>query len=314
MRTVLVLLLLLTLCLGSLAIAQKNVIDPNAAPAYVPQRAIAEINVRDLSPGKVIGVLGKPLGSRTTIDGVRAEGIMLPSPFAVSGLDGRAVKGPFYVEIRGAVLQKATQYRLEGYESGEFAGPPAWSAPGAQQFLQYRSFFVVTKIDVSKAVLTTPKSAYLSFRDAVLRRDWHAAESCLASELRERLKDAITDRTFFDEYVSSGFRYKTTGRIPACRPTERGIADLEAFDKGSTMPGPEPRRFSAVVASGGGPSPWMAMCYFIEEKDGWKLTTERRITNEEFRAWHDSAIPKESQGSAKNLEGKPVEQAVPPGG
>jgi hypothetical protein len=146
MRTISVLLLPLTLCFGSVAIAQKHVIDPNAAPAYVPQRAIAEINAQDLSPARVIGVLGKPLGTRTTIDGVRAEGIMLPSPFAVSGVDGRAVKGPFYVEIRSAVLQKATRYRLEGYESGEFAGPPAWSAPGAQQPFQYRSFFVVTKV------------------------------------------------------------------------------------------------------------------------------------------------------------------------
>jgi hypothetical protein len=146
MKSVLTLWFLLTLCLDSLAHAQGQGIDSNAAPAFTPQRAMGVVHVGDLFPGRVIGVLGKPLGTRTTIDGVRAEGVMLSNPLAVSAIDGRAVKGPFYLEIRGAVLQNGVQNRLEGYESGEFSGPPSWSAPGAQQPFQYRVFFVVTKV------------------------------------------------------------------------------------------------------------------------------------------------------------------------
>ena len=143
MRTIVALLLLPALCLGSFAIAQTNAIDSNATPAYVPQQAIS---VRELSPVRIIGFLGKPLGTRTTISGVLAEGVKVSFPLAVSGIDGHPTKGPFYIEVRGVQLQKGMRFRLEGYESGEFAGPPPWSAPWAQQPFQYRSFFVVTKV------------------------------------------------------------------------------------------------------------------------------------------------------------------------
>ena len=151
MKTILARLFPLTVCLGSLVIAQSNVIDSNAEPAFAPQQAVAVINIRDLSPARVIGCLGKPLGTRTTIDGVQGGLVMLANPLAVSRIDGHAIKGPFYIEIRDADLQKGMQYRLEGYEAGEFAGPPAWSAPLAQQPFQFRSFFVVTKVIEQRA-------------------------------------------------------------------------------------------------------------------------------------------------------------------
>ena len=76
--------------------------------------------------------------------------------------------------------------------------------------------------DANKVALTTPKAVYLSYSNAVSRRDWKAAEGCLASETREKLKDAIADRTFFDQYVCGGFKSKTLGYIPVCPLTEQG--------------------------------------------------------------------------------------------
>lgn len=142
MKTVLVMSSIFSLCLSSVAAAQISGTTPKAAPAVV---APPQINVRDLFPGRVIGVLGKPLGTRTTINGVLAENVMLPNPVVVARIDGQAVKGPISIEVRGVVLQKGVPYQLDGYESGEFTGPPSWSAPGAQQPFQFRSFFVITK-------------------------------------------------------------------------------------------------------------------------------------------------------------------------
>jgi hypothetical protein len=106
--------------------------------------------VRDLNPpARVTGLLGKPLGTRMIIDGVMAERVMLANPLAVSEIDGHTLKEPVSIQIRGKVqIQKGTRYRLEGYESGEFAGPPDWLLGDtvAQQPFQFYSFFVVTKV------------------------------------------------------------------------------------------------------------------------------------------------------------------------
>ncbi|MCX6878343.1 MAG: hypothetical protein NTW21_31695 [Verrucomicrobia bacterium] len=108
----------------------------------------AESNVRDLNPpAKVTGYLGKPLGTRMTIAGVFAEDVMLTNPMAVSEIDGQPLKDNARIEIRGKLqIRKGVRYRLEGYEAGEFSGPPSWLSPAAQQPFQYRSFFVVTKV------------------------------------------------------------------------------------------------------------------------------------------------------------------------
>ena len=113
-------------------------------PGYPPGRV--ETNVRDLNPASVTGCLGKPLGSRIIIDGIMAKGLMMCNPLALSAIDGRQLKEPYLFEIRGLVLQEGTRYRLEGYESGEFAGSPSWFQPQAQQFFHFSSFFVVTKV------------------------------------------------------------------------------------------------------------------------------------------------------------------------
>jgi len=108
--------------------------------------ARAEIKVTDfLNPAKVIGRLGKPLGTRMVIEGVQEEA-MVRNPLKVSRVDGATLKNPVVIQIRGNVeVQKGTRYRFEGYESGEFAGPPDWLQQ-AQQPFQFYSFFVVTKV------------------------------------------------------------------------------------------------------------------------------------------------------------------------
>lgn len=110
------------------------------------------LKVTDLNPGKITGRLGKPLGTLITIEGVQAEFAMDANPLAVSAMDGQPLKDKINIEIRGrgkakdVELKKGVTYRFEGYESGEFAGPPGWLNPGAQGPFQFHSFFVVTKI------------------------------------------------------------------------------------------------------------------------------------------------------------------------
>ena len=115
---------------------------------WVPSFAMAETKVGDLNPPvRVTGRLGKPLGTRVVVEGVLAERTMLVNPLEVTAIDGQTLKQPVSIQIRGKVqIQRGTRYRLEGYESGEFAGPPSWLAPEAQQPFQFYSVFVVTKV------------------------------------------------------------------------------------------------------------------------------------------------------------------------
>ncbi len=109
---------------------------------------LAETSVRDLNPpARVSGVLRKPLGTRMIITGILAERVMLVYPLAVSQIDGQVIKDKVSIEIRGKPqIKQGVNYRLEGYESGGFSGPPSWLSPEAQQPFQYHSFFIVTKV------------------------------------------------------------------------------------------------------------------------------------------------------------------------
>lgn len=110
----------------------------------------AETSVGALNPPmKVTGVLGKPLGSRLVIEGVLAERVMLGNPLLVSRVDSKPLKEAVAIEIQGKVqIQKGTQYRFEGYESGAFIGPPDWTVGEGrpQQTFQFHSFFVITRV------------------------------------------------------------------------------------------------------------------------------------------------------------------------
>lgn len=93
------------------------------------------------------GVLGKRLGTRVVIDGEYDHEDKLPNLLWIDAVD-RVYRGAVLpIEIRGTPikLRKGAHYKLEGYESGEFTGDPAWLFSSGKQSFQYRSFFVVSR-------------------------------------------------------------------------------------------------------------------------------------------------------------------------
>jgi hypothetical protein len=94
-----------------------------------------------------LGLLGKPLGSRAVVEGTRAEGVLLENALWVTAVDGQPLPQPANLELRGKVrLAAGTRYKLEGYESGAFAGEPEWLNSRMQQSFQYRPSYVVTRV------------------------------------------------------------------------------------------------------------------------------------------------------------------------
>jgi hypothetical protein len=149
--------------------------------------------------------------------------------------------------------------------------------------------------------LNTPEATLRSYQAAVKAQDWITAEACLARELRDMLKDAIADRSFFDQYLVAGFATKTLEVIPVRHVTEEDIAALSSNDV-PRHPGPRSKRFTAQVGHGGGATPWIATCTFIHEKYGWTLTAKRIKRKEDFDRWHLSAIADPDRGSARKRE------------
>jgi hypothetical protein len=160
--------------------------------------------------------------------------------------------------------------------------------------------------------LSTPADAIRFYKTAVVARDWKMAQECLSTELREMLKDSIANREFFDQYVVTGFATKTLELIPARFATEKDIADVWFPGKLGNPPvapsriGTLPNRFTAQVGHGGGAggTPWMAMCTFVREAHGWKVSTDRVKSKEDFSRWHKMAIAKGDQGIALDQETK----------
>ena len=105
------------------------------------------ISTKDiLYPVNVIGILGKPLGARVMIEGIRAEHIIKANPLEVSQIDGNKLDKPVCIQIQGEIeIRKGIRYRLEGYEAGAFEGPPDWLGPSQQDF-QFREYFIVTEV------------------------------------------------------------------------------------------------------------------------------------------------------------------------
>ena len=104
------------------------------------------VSVNDLQPSNVKGRLGKPLGTRITIEGHYTPA-MLSNPLKVTQIDGTAATNNIVISIRSKIqMKKGVTYRFEGYESGEFGSSPGWLSPDAQQPFQFYSFFVVTTI------------------------------------------------------------------------------------------------------------------------------------------------------------------------
>jgi hypothetical protein len=128
-----------------------SVVEP-ASSITITTPIAQQTHVSDLNPpSRVIGRLDEPLGTRLTIGGLLAENVMLRNPLEVSEINEQKVKQPVSIEIRGDLqikvqIEKGVHYCLEGYEAGEFCGPPYWYGPNAQQSFQFHSFFVVTKV------------------------------------------------------------------------------------------------------------------------------------------------------------------------
>ena len=102
------------------------------------------VSVNDLQPSNVKGRLGKPLGTRATIEGYYTPA-MLSNPLKVTRIDGVAATNNIVISIRSRIpLKEGVPYRFEGYESGKFESAPGRLSPGVQQPFQFYSFFVVT--------------------------------------------------------------------------------------------------------------------------------------------------------------------------
>ena len=115
------------------------------------------ISVSQLLGRRPIGLLGKPLGERVTIQGRMVEHSMLANAVAIEKVGDDSVKQAVKIEVTGVEIKKGIHYQLEGYESGAFVGNPEWLNPNVQQPFQYRPSFVVTRV-VEPAAITDPRS------------------------------------------------------------------------------------------------------------------------------------------------------------
>lgn len=102
------------------------------------------ISVTDLQPSNVKGRLGKPLGTRMTIEG-HSTSAKFSNALKVTRIDGSAVTNNLVIAIQSKIqIRGGFAYRFEGYESGQFGSHPEWLSPHVQQPFQFYSFFVVT--------------------------------------------------------------------------------------------------------------------------------------------------------------------------
>jgi hypothetical protein len=112
-----------------------------------------EVSAQDLQRGDivVIGQLRQPLGTVLEIEGgcVDArDGAKLKNSLMVGRVDMTYWSAGIELEVRGQQLQTGKQYRLEGYESGEFVIAPKEEAKANERSLQlqFHTFFVSTKV------------------------------------------------------------------------------------------------------------------------------------------------------------------------
>jgi len=190
------------------------------------------ISVNDLLPSNVKGRLGKPLGTRTTIEG-HYTSAMLANPFKVTRIDGAAATNNVVISIRSKILLKeGVSYRFEGYESGEFESAPEWLSPAAQQPFQFYSFFVVTSSPRGGDAMSADELRPLS-------------TSQITPELKERLKGICAGTAITPSRPQSSRALESLSHFSAWRtwqPVEpKKIADSDTapgtyFRKSNTTP------------------------------------------------------------------------------
>ena len=122
---------------------EANVEGDRPVKAHTPP----PIRVSEFSMRPTVGLLGKPLGTRLVIEGRQAEQVMMANPLAITKVNDRPLSEPVTLELSEIEqIASGVTYKLEGYESGSFSGPPDWAAPGAQQPFQYHPTFVVVRV------------------------------------------------------------------------------------------------------------------------------------------------------------------------
>lgn len=105
-----------------------------------------EVHVSQFLTKPPIGLLGKPLGSKVTVEGTRTENVLSENPLSITTVDGQPLKEAVKLELPSfEQLKPKTRYVLEGYEAGAFVGEPTWHNDRVQQSFQYRPRFAVTR-------------------------------------------------------------------------------------------------------------------------------------------------------------------------
>lgn len=121
---------------------------PNKAERQPPQSQLTDVySFRHQMPW---GLLRKPLGTQIRITGEYDDQAKLTNVLSVIQIGGIYRGNPVEIEVRGVQLRKGIHYEFEGYEVGEFSGVPVW-LHSSEEPLQYRSFFVVTKVVETKS-------------------------------------------------------------------------------------------------------------------------------------------------------------------
>ena len=126
---------------------------PLARPGLPP-----ELHVSELIRSRPIGLLGQPLGTRLTVEGEWAD-VILSNPLRITAVDGHDLQPAMTLDVSDLDLKRGVRYRLEGYETGAWVGPPDWLSPEAQASFQYRASFVVAKVIEQASVQARSKTS-----------------------------------------------------------------------------------------------------------------------------------------------------------
>lgn len=145
--------------------------------------------------------------------------------------------------------------------------------------------------------LSSPKTALLSYKKAILARNWKEAEKCLSEEFRKVFKIPLQDRRFFDYYTTEGFLRQTAGILPL------GVMH-DAVDIPMALKGKFSVQLSPKLPPGS-EATYFCEITFIKEEDGWKIedsSYHMRDYKKNFDEVYNSEIPDKFKGSAKKLE------------
>lgn len=122
------------------------------------------ITLSELNKSRIIGCLGRPLGSVVTIEGIVVddyyrkmksdEGETL---LKVQKVDGKALSGEIIIPLRQEPSESVKKplpgyhFRFLGYETGSFTGMPEevfrYIPQAATEGFQFRTYFLVVRVE-----------------------------------------------------------------------------------------------------------------------------------------------------------------------